>query len=229
MTENRRYSDAEVKKIFEEAAALAEKRQLSAAEEGFTLAELQDIGREVGLPPERIAAAAGSLDVATPLPRRRHFGLPIAVGHVVTLPAIPDDRQWNLFLGEIRRTFNASGRDRSTSVTRHWSNGNLHVLVEPVEGGARLRMGTLKSGAAAANWLGFSWTLAGVATAAAPAALVGADLLVAPSLSFGFIAMGVGAFLSNVVRLPRWAGAREEQMASLAARARSILARPSGE
>lgn len=224
MTENRRYSDMEVQRIFEEAATLAGQRKRSPDAEGLTLAELQDIGREVGLPPDRIVAAAKAIDVTTPLPRRRHFGLPIGIGHVVSLARALDDREWEIFLGEIRRTFGSAGRDRSTGAIRHWSNGNLHVFIEPMEDGARLRIGTLKGNAVAANWLGFSWTLAGSTFLLASGAGLG-ELLLAPGTALTFLGMGVGALLTNVLRLPGWANTREEQMIDLAERARAIVAR----
>ncbi|HYC52702.1 MAG TPA: hypothetical protein VEB19_16435, partial [Gemmatimonadaceae bacterium] len=59
MTE-RRFSDAEVAQIFERATS-GQSIQATHAAEGMTLAELQSIGREVGIPAEQIARAALSL------------------------------------------------------------------------------------------------------------------------------------------------------------------------
>jgi hypothetical protein len=59
MSEERRYKEDEVKGIFEAAARERDSRgRAVVSPEGLTLAELQTIGREVGLAPDRIAEAA---------------------------------------------------------------------------------------------------------------------------------------------------------------------------
>ena len=67
MTE-RRYSDEEVAAIFERAAksqaGLQRQQQPHALQHGMTLAELQQIGRDVGIPPELVARAARDIDLA---------------------------------------------------------------------------------------------------------------------------------------------------------------------
>jgi hypothetical protein len=218
MTEVRRYSDSEVRRIFEDAASLAGQRRGSAAD-GMTLAELQDIAREVGLPPEHVADAAARIEPPASMPRRRQFGLPIGVGHVANMPRVPDDREWEIFLGEIRTTFGATGRDRSYGGLRHWSNGNLHIFIEPTEGAARLRMVTLKGNATAFNWLGAGWTVAGTAALLSFGMGTGGPI----GLPVVFLSLGLGALLSNTLRLPRWAATRENQMIGLAGRARALL------
>jgi hypothetical protein len=76
MTEERRYGEDEVSEIFE-AAAAARPSSGSAhppSVRGLTLAELQEIGMEVGAAPDRIADAAARVD------RRRNATLAAAVG-----------------------------------------------------------------------------------------------------------------------------------------------------
>lgn len=57
----RRYTDEEIPKIFERATeAQQSTRRLPASGEGMTLADLQEIGRDVGIPPALVADAARS-------------------------------------------------------------------------------------------------------------------------------------------------------------------------
>jgi len=59
----RQYDDEEVAAIFKRAAESEHSVLPAPAEgQGLTLAALQDIGREVGIPPEAIANAARSLE-----------------------------------------------------------------------------------------------------------------------------------------------------------------------
>ena len=87
MADERRYGEDEVAAIFEEASAPAISRGDARSAEGLTLTELQAIGREVGITPERIADAAASLVRSQPpLPRRTELGMPVSAAHVVELP-----------------------------------------------------------------------------------------------------------------------------------------------
>jgi hypothetical protein len=73
----RRYTDEEVAAIFERATE-TEHAALPAAEgKGMTLAALQEIGREAGISPESISAAARSLDTAGRLTSRTFMGFPV--------------------------------------------------------------------------------------------------------------------------------------------------------
>src|SRR5262245_988314 len=103
MADERRYSEDEVAAIFEEAAAPTISRGETPPAEGLTLAELQSIGREVGIAPERIAAAAGALQQRAPsIPTRRDFGMPMTAAHVVEIPRPLTDREWSLVVADLR-------------------------------------------------------------------------------------------------------------------------------
>lgn len=221
----RRYSDEELSRIFELAASSepAGKEEVSAPRqiegEGFTLAELQDIGREAGLEPARIAEAAAAMEASRgslTLPRRTAWGMPVAVGRVVALPRAPTDREWEMLVAELRNTFNARGRVRSDGNLRTWANGNLVAAVEPTESGYRLRLGTLKGDAMALNAMG----VGGLALGAFQL-LSGGSPEMLDAMLFG--GMGLAALFTNVVRLPRWAQTREQQMDYIASRIPAIL------
>jgi hypothetical protein len=227
MMDERRYEDAEVAEIFQAAAAprASEGRapgRAVAPTGGFSLAELQAIGGEVGIEPERIAEAAAALDVrGTAVPRRTYLGLPVSVSRVVELPRAPTDREWEMLLAELRETFGARGKDRSSGGLRAWTNGNLHAYVEPTDTAYRLRLGTTKGGAAQGMQMG----MAGLAAGLLLAVLLFAEMLDEDlSVLLVFAVMGAFSLAFNALRLPRWAREREEQMEYLAARARTLIA-----
>lgn len=226
MADARRYEDQEVRRIFD----LATRGDGPGAPpllspEGLTLSELQDVGREVGLEPDRIAHAALVLDAGREvLPRGTSLGMPTSVGRTVQLPRPVTDREWELLISELRETFGAKGRVTSHGGLREWSNGNLHAFVEPTETGHRLRLTTFKSSAMAVNAMG-----AGMIAFALMILIVllgkgdPGGRFVVPLF---FSLFGGGLLASNVVGLPRWADERERQMEYIANRAKALLGAP---
>ncbi|HEY0015076.1 MAG TPA: hypothetical protein VGC13_02115 [Longimicrobium sp.] len=222
MMDERRYQEAEVAEIFKAATSpRAAQERAPATAGGFSLAELQSIGGEVGIEPERIAEAAAALEVrGVAAPRRTHLGLPVSVARTVDLPRAPTDREWDMLVAELRETFGARGKDRSSGGLRAWNNGNLHAYVEPSETGYRLRLGTTKGGAAQGIQMGVAGLLAGLILAVLLfAEVLDEDLsvLLIPAL------VGVVILVMNAIRLPGWAREREAQMEHIATRARILI------
>lgn len=220
MTE-RRYREEEVRRIFSLASKghLAADKSAPPVAQGLTLAEIQSIGNEVGISPELVARAAAELDERGK-PGRTSLGLPIEAGRVVALPRNLTDNEWAQLVAEVRRIFRASGRVSEHGELREWSNGNLHVAVEPVGQGYRLRMGTLKGDAQGINALGVIGVLAAAAagTALGLSGEIGDAILVSGVFGTG----GLAALLSNVFRLPRWKTERDRQFEQLAARVKAM-------
>jgi hypothetical protein len=224
MTDERRYEDDEVAAIFEAASAPTAPSDDAPPKNGLTLAELQAIGREVGIPPERIAQAAAVVDRRlSPIPRRTDLGMPVSAAHVVEIPRPLTDREWSLVVADLRETFGAWGREGSQGETRMWWNNNLHAVVEPTRTGYRLRLGTLKADGLAMNRMGAFGIVMSLVVAFAlrgdPAAIPGV-------LALGSV--GAGAFALNALRLPRWARLRERQMQAIAERTLALVAVPPG-
>ena len=223
MADERRYQEDEVAEIFEAASAPALSRGDAAPNQGLTLAELQAIGREVGIAPERIAEAAASLARSQPtLPRRTELGMPLSAAHVIDLPRALTDREWALVVADLRETFSARGHETSQGVTRQWVNGNLHALVEPTKTGYRLRLGTVKGDALALNRMGGFGIAMGLFVGLVP--LISGDPAATVSGAVALGGMGVGAFVFNALRLPRWVRLREQQMKEVAERTRALIA-----
>jgi len=213
---DRRYSDEEVAVIFQKASETSQQALPGAGRtEGLTLAELKEIGREVGISPEAIALAARTIDAGPPTQPTRFLGLPLTVERTVALERSMTDAEWERLVVQLRETFNARGTMSSTGSLRQWTNGNLQALLEPVHGGHRLRLRTLNGAARASIATGL--VMAGAAGAVAIAGAVGGQLGASlPGVAL-FAAMGAAMLANGALRLPRWARLRAKQMDAIAA------------
>jgi hypothetical protein len=214
----RRYNDKEIAAIFRAATEDGPQnpQREVARDEGLTLAELQAIGSEVGIPSDAVAQAARAVDVRLGAASRTFLGLPIGVARIVNLNRRLTDEEWERLVVQLREVFNARGRTRSDGSLRQWTNGNLQVLLEPTETGHRLRFGTLHGGARASIGAGIA-ALGVTAIVAISSALGGTLGQAIPGIAVIFAA-GVGMIASGALRLPRWARLRERQMEALATR-----------
>ena len=226
MDSERRYGEDEVRQVFARAAEAAEEEERARlparVDGGLTLGELQAVGLEVGLPPERVAAAAAELDAPLrAVPRRKLLGIPISAGRVVDLPRELTDREWQFLVAELRATFDAKGEVKAEGGIREWSNGNLHAVLEQAESGHRLRLGTRKGDAFETTFIGIMFSVMAVIVAFIMVAdgRAGAALMVPALMGLG----GGGVLVANTVRLPRWAGERERQMAHVAGWTQHLL------
>jgi hypothetical protein len=192
----------------------------------MTLAELQEIGTQVGIPAEAVADAARSLD--RPPAFQRTLGLPLTVSRTVALPRDLTDLEWERLVGELRETFRARGKVQQLGRLRQWTNGNLHALVEPTADGFRLRLGSTK-GDARQLMLGGGMILTFAALVAVLGFLgIGGE----PEKFIRLLSIlgptGVGVFAAGAIRVPGWARTRREQMDALAARVEAMVALPAG-
>jgi hypothetical protein len=215
---DRRYSEDEVAEIFRRATetAVRGRGQLPTGD-GMTLAQLQDIGREVGIAPDQVRQAAVALDRPPQMSQRRVLGIPIGVSRTVELGRELNDDEWERLVVDLRQTFDAKGTLSRDGSLRQWTNGNLHIYLEPGEHGHRLRMRTLNEslmlGALAGSFLSAFFLL----ITAAVAAKRGMDIgrLAVP----GVMSLGAAALASaSLLRLPGWARQRLTQMEGVAAR-----------
>lgn len=143
---------------------------------------------------------------------------------MVDLPRAPTDREWEQLIAEFRTTFGAQGQVTGSGGLRQWSQGNLHISVEPTERGEQLRLSTLKGDAMSLNGLGL--VMGGMSL------LMGAVVAAAGKPGKALVLVGMfgglalAAFGANLLRLPRWARERERQMAALAEHAVKLLSGP---
>jgi hypothetical protein len=222
----RRYNDQEIAAIFRAASEGPNTPQHEVPpQEGLTLADLQAIGREVGIPSDAVAQAARALDVRAGAVSRTFLGLPIGVARSVDLNRRLRDEEWERLVVQLREVFNARGSTRTDGSLRQWTNGNLQVLLEPTPTGHRLRFGTTH-GAARAS-IGTGLAALGVAGAVAVSTAISGHLVdAAPGIGF-LLAVGLGMIASGALRLPRWARLRGRQMEALAAQVAAPPGSPS--
>jgi hypothetical protein len=226
MNEERRYQNHEIRQILELADRPDDSQSHSlAAVDGLTAAELQEVGREVGLAPDQIARAVVEFDGrGQGMPQGRTLGMPTSVGRLVDLPRAPTDREWELLVSELRMTFGAKGEVTSHGGLREWSNGSLHAFVEPTESGYRLRLTDTMTGAVGLTFIGGFFL--------AFALLILVILLGKEEPGFRFVVpaffglIGTGMIAGTSIALPRWASEREGQMRHITGRARTLVGSP---
>jgi len=217
MSQERKYSDEEVREILARATAETEEgapaRSSAHESTGLTLRELKEVGAEVGIGAGEIERAAASLESGGMLlPRRRLLGMSVGVGRVVELPRALTDREWEMLVAELRATFEAKGRVESHGDLRTWTNSRLHVSVEPTVTGYRLRQQTVKGNAYTVETLGVAGVLLGLLALLRSASGDATEAML-------LVAVGIAALIANRIRLPLWARTREEQMEHIAQRA----------
>jgi hypothetical protein len=251
MNDERRYDEDEVRRIFtlatdEEASGAAEPglpaEPSTSTGRGMTLAELEEIGQEVGIAPALVARAARALDApaegqvrpargagalqSTGVELQRIMGLPVGVEHQVHLERNLTDDEWAQLVMDVRRRFGAPGRLESAGAFREWRNGNLHVSLAASGDGAVLSMGTRKGNAGPlAGVAGFFLTFATVllVVMVLTGEIAEAGAIVAPAI---IGSMALGALGVNVLRLPPWARRRAAQMEGIGELAQELAARP---
>ena len=214
----RRYSEEEVAKIFEQAAENQQstKRQLAPAD-GMTLADLQEIGRDVGISPALVAEAAKSLDAPIPQNTRSLLGLPIGVGRTIELNRRLSQAEWDRLVIDLRETFDARGSVRTDGNFKQWTNGNLQALVEPTATGDRVRLRTVKGTVLNAMRGGLA-LLGGSSVLSLIFAATG-NLQSGPINSLLVLGLtGLAMLTLPALQLPRWARERRLQMEGIASR-----------
>ena len=218
MTE-RRYNEDEVATIFANASETADAARRTNASAGLTLAELQEIGGEVGLSPDAVAHAAAQLNPATTAVSRqtaqvtrRLFWLPISVAGAVELPRKLTDAEWDHLVSNLRSTFDARGRTLIDGARREWRNGNLRARLDRTADGEQFTIKTTKGSAIPLLWSGL--------LALVSSAVFFSPLIVEAATddnfflrgSFVLLAAGIGLFATAARSLPAWARTRRLQI-----------------
>lgn len=222
MTEERRYGEREVAEILDRATDPTADLSTLGGSKGLTLGEIQQIGAEVGISPERIASAANSLVLhrsAAPAPKT-FMGVPKSVHHTAYIDRALTDEEWSRMVADLRATFDAHGQVESHGTLRSWTNGNLQVHVEPHGDRYRVRMQTLRSAAneALAGGIALSTSAAVMALLLATGEITGAGLMAISAFAVLLLLSGVGLVARERVRLPDWIETRRAQMEELAER-----------
>jgi hypothetical protein len=209
----RRFNEEEVAAIFAKATETQQtgRGQLTPlTREGITLADLEDIARQVGIAPEALRQAASSIGREDTRTSRRFLGVPIGVGRTVDLGRTLSDLEWDLLVGDLRQTFDATGRVKQDGAFRQWSNGNLQVALEPTATGHRLRLRTFKGNASI--YMSGGLAVLGIAAAMGVALAIGASANLTVAKLAQIAILGAGIFGFGAFTVPGWARRRRQQM-----------------
>ena len=185
----------------------------------LSLREIQSMGAEVGIPPERIAAAARELigQQTTGYPELElKLRMPRQLTHRVPLPGPVEGEKWDWLVTLLRTRFGGEGESRTEGGLRSWKLDDVtaHVEPDPLGEGWRLRLTAFHKGAWDGLGVAVFLVLVGVLTfgfatllqIAGPAGLLGLGALLA--------GVGLGAWYR--LRLPGWVRRRGAQMQEVA-------------
>lgn len=232
VTSDRRYSESEVAEILERATRDLPGDHVPSAGPGVTLAQLQDIAGEVGIPQDRIAAAARTvIGLPAERPTPTTFGYPRRVEHVVALTRAPSDDEWERMVVDLREAFGARGSLDGQGNLRTWSDRHLHVHVEPDGDGYRVRLDDSYADAPGIVAAGVMCLVtAGTFGLLLLTREVDGNGVAVISTMSALMAAGGAGLLAHVRRaLPRWAQERLAQFAGFGARTKALLAAKSEE
>lgn len=215
----RTYSQDEVREIIRRAAdATAEKERKASEDTGFSLDDLRDLAASSGIDPDVMAEAARSLDrEVVETFEKRVVGVKTSAAHAVWLEGPFTDDDWQALVADCRTTFAAKGKVHNEAGLREWSNGNLHVLVEPAGDDVIIRMRT-HYGAAERMLTG------GIAASVAFSIMVLSALSDGKALGdiWSSLAIVLAAFLAAggflFSKLKNWSRTRESQMNAIGRR-----------
>jgi len=148
----RRYSDDETRRIFEEAArshaASGPVAGEPAGSSGFTLEQLREIGREAGIDPANVDRAAANLDAvgatdvsaATRAVNAGPLGLPTTLHEERTVARRLTDQQMRFIGEQVQRIINRPGSLRQTGDWIEWKDNRDRIYVGVVRGDDRTRI-----------------------------------------------------------------------------------------
>lgn len=233
MSSTRRYNEEETAQILERAATADQARaeggvslpsstDLVRGQTGMTLQQLEDIATEVGLRPEDIRHAARAVERGDLVPTEQTMvvGLPVGLSRTIQLDRPMSDHEWERLVVMLRETFRAQGRLQAEGTLRSWSNGNLHVMLEPTATGQRLRLSTRKGNAFTNVFLGGASVFAGLTMLLSSS---GANPTLRMLMGGFFALIGIGVVGSMYFTLPKWARTRSTQMETLALKAAELI------
>ncbi|MGI9627074.1 MAG: hypothetical protein ACR2QM_09575 [Longimicrobiales bacterium] len=225
MSDERRFTDDEVAEILDRATTTRSGLPAPHRDTGTTLAELQEIGAEVGISPDRIEEAAHSVTVRPSVaPADATFlGTSRSAERTLQLKRGPSDEEWGRIIADLRQIFDAQGIVESYGTLRSWRNGNLRIDIEPADEGYTLRMRTVRgTGPVSPAPILLSLSLiTGFMILTGETSGLATTALYLMTAAGGIGAIGTVARFRRL--LPKWKATREDQMEALGERITRML------
>lgn len=135
--DGRVYSDAEMRRILEQASAPASSRQPE-ARTGYTLAEIRAVAREVGIEPDAVDRAASTLDA--PAITHSFMGLPLTLQMEIVAPRKAEREDLRSLAARADATFGSQGAVTWESGGMQWFNERERAFVGVAPEGAATRV-----------------------------------------------------------------------------------------
>ncbi|MGI9037690.1 MAG: hypothetical protein ACR2GQ_02405 [Gemmatimonadota bacterium] len=205
------------------------------------------MGREVGIPPERVATAAAEMAAASAedaavgsgaLARRTSWGAPVAVGRAAELARAPSDDEWHALVADLRDMTGTAGRVISHGDAREWTTGELQVFIEPSPASPTGQAGTAGHRVRVAASRPARLEVLGLGSAALVIGLLFLLTSALDAATFGPIlewlipavvaALGAGSIAARSVGMRRWEVEAEQEMERIVDRTRALLEAPPG-
>ena len=231
MSTERRYTEEEIAAIFEKATETQKERQKnSLPSEGLTLAELQKIGHDLGLPADVIAQSV--TEVTRPSGIEGYaseptttLGVDVSANYSIDLPAALSDQSWEKLVVDVRHVFNSQGNIIQNGSLREWKTdiGDIEVMIEPTDTGQRLRIKSINANVQAGLGIGAAMS---VVLAAFIAIVIGKGGDFATPFTVLTMLMSLALFITFISPrfMPEWKKKRNKQMQDLGARALKLAA-----
>lgn len=213
MTGERRYDEREIGEILDRATTVNDARRGSSDHADLTLGQLEEIGREVGIDPGRIADAARVLE-GKPGVGGRYLGAARTVSRVVPLDRAPSEQEWSRMVTRLREVFSVAGRLEGTGAVRSWIQGEVRVDVEPAEEGCVVRVSAERTGVRQFTTVGVLFLIMSSVIALGAGLGVTDDTFAMAAL---FALIGTGSITWMRATLPGWARTRTSQLDEIAA------------
>jgi hypothetical protein len=217
----RRFTDREVREILKRAAERRPTQGLTVGR-GLSLAELQSIGKEVGIDPSQLEEVARSVVLQSELSPHPFLGVPTVVRSMRTVEGQLDPTQTAAVLSTIRNIMGRHGEVSEVGGSLEWrtKGGSVETLVSVssrgggtiVEGSANLRqlaVGTFIPGGIVTSVI----ALMGIALSIGDTSLSIAGV----ALSGGFVAAAYAGLRAYVVKAFRSESVKLEAVANAVA------------
>ena len=156
MTDEKRFSEEEVREILKRAMSGRQSRALAKGD-GVSLSEIKAAAAEVGIDPSRIEEAAGSLTRSGGNRPNRFLGGPLVLDFERRVEGEVDREDTHEVLSAIRRITGQQGKVSEIHGSLEWSSrrdtGERYVTLAPREGATTIRASTNLSNLAVLTYI----------------------------------------------------------------------------
>lgn len=228
-----RFSDDQVRLILARAAADTTSSEALAHADGHSLAEIERIAAEAGIPQDAVRRAAAVVASGATAPttiERRSLGIATWFSRRLQAGRRVTGRDWKRIVARLRVLRDAKGNTRDDDSLREWRHRTLRVVVESAPTGDIIHLSARESQPLAVAGVG---VILGIFGLAITAFFLGLPATEQARLLWvlGTPVMGIGAVMigTNVLSLRRWSREHAQLLDTLAEELPRLLDGPPDE